>query len=73
LLLKLAAVAITALASLSVVVLLWLIVFVRIGLYLVELDYNYKLARNGGSRRSPFNLMRRRHGAANMTSQQGSN
>jgi O-antigen/teichoic acid export membrane protein len=72
LLLKLAAVAITALASLSVVVLLWLIVFIRIGLYLVELDYNYKLARNGGRRRSPLDLMRRRQGAANMTSQQGS-
>jgi O-antigen/teichoic acid export membrane protein len=45
LLLKLGAVAVTALASLSLVALLWLIVLVRITLYLVELGYNYKLAK----------------------------
>ncbi|MGH6887032.1 MAG: lipopolysaccharide biosynthesis protein, partial [Geminicoccales bacterium] len=46
--LKLGAVIATAMLGLSLIVLLWLIVVVRVGLYLVELVYNYRLAKGGG-------------------------
>jgi O-antigen/teichoic acid export membrane protein len=45
LVLKLGAVITTAMLGLSLIMLLWLIVIVRIGLYLVELVYNYRLAK----------------------------
>jgi O-antigen/teichoic acid export membrane protein len=47
LLLKLVAVAVTALMALPLAALLWLIVLIRIGLYFVELGYNYRLAKGG--------------------------
>jgi O-antigen/teichoic acid export membrane protein len=43
--LKLGAVIATAMLGLSLMMLLWLIVAVRVGLYLVELVYNYRLAK----------------------------
>jgi hypothetical protein len=39
---------------------------------LVELDYNYKLARNGGRRRGRSEILKGPEGAAAMTSKQGS-
>jgi O-antigen/teichoic acid export membrane protein len=49
LVLKLGAVITTAMLGLSLMMLLWLIVIVRIGLYLVELVYNYRLAKGVGT------------------------